>query len=259
MSAVARGRSHRLGLGHGSRDGLRIEDVEDDGVAPSPRSIAPSSSSSSYRPHRAPLATSFGTELAGPITPVAPGCGSFSLHVPWKYASTPGDRERIRPVTASSTSRLTRESPDSAEPRLGDVDAVRALITRSMGHWPRDAAYLAEAVELMSLDADDLERDEAGSSRTGRRDRLLPHLARGRVGRDRGAPPRAGSHRSRVRSNAVRARRTQRQRAGVKRLEWSCDEYPLGFYLAMGGQVTGSTPSGIAGDEPLTEMALRID
>ena len=31
-----------------------------------------------------------------------------------------------------------------------------------MGHWPRDAAYLAQAVELKtSLDADDLERDEA--------------------------------------------------------------------------------------------------
>ena len=46
---------------------------------------------------------------------------------------------------------------------------------------------------------------------------------------------------------------------GVKRLEWSCDEYPLGFYLAMGGQITGSIPSGVTGDEPLTEMALRID
>ena len=40
---------------------------------------------------------------------------------------------------------------------------------------------------------------------------------------------------------------------------WSTDEYAVGFYLAMGGQVTGSTPSGIEGDEPLTEMALRID
>ena len=45
---------------------------------------------------------------------------------------------------------------------------------------------------------------------------------------------------------------------GVTLLEWSCDTYALGFYLAMGGQVRGTTPSGIAGDELLTEMALRI-
>lgn len=45
----------------------------------------------------------------------------------------------------------------------------------------------------------------------------------------------------------------------MTRLEWSCEEHALGFYLVMGGQVTGSIPSGIAGDEPLTEMALRID
>jgi mono/diheme cytochrome c family protein len=30
-------------------------------------------------------------------------------------------------------------------------------------------------------------------------------------------------------------------------------------YIAMGGQITGSIPSGIAGDEPLMEMELRID
>ena len=28
--------------------------------------------------------------------------------------------------------------------------------------------------------------------------------------------------------------------------------------LRISGQITGSVPSGIAGDEPLTEMALRI-
>jgi len=141
-----------------------------------------------------------------------------------------------------------------------DVDAVRALITRSMGHWPRDAGYLAQAVELMSLDADDLERDEAwiledGAGAIGFYRISISgdsaeieelHLEPDRIGHGFGRT---------LFEHAV----SRAKGRGVKRLEWSCDEYPLGFYLAMGGHVTGSTPSGIAGDEPLTEMALRID
>ena len=45
---------------------------------------------------------------------------------------------------------------------------------------------------------------------------------------------------------------------GADRLVWSTDRYALGFYLAMGGIVTGSTPSGIADDEPLTLMELGL-
>jgi GNAT superfamily N-acetyltransferase len=140
-----------------------------------------------------------------------------------------------------------------------DVDDVRALIARSMAYWPRDAAYLAQAVELMSLDADDLERDEAwiledGAGAIGFYRLSLTgdsaeieelHLEPHRIGHGFGRT---------LFEHAVR-RATER---GVMRLEWSCDEHALGFYLAMGGHVTGSIPSGIAGDEPLTEMALRI-
>jgi GNAT superfamily N-acetyltransferase len=140
------------------------------------------------------------------------------------------------------------------------VDAVRALITRSMGHWPRDAAYLAEAVDLMSLDADDLQRDEAwiledGAGAIGFYRISISgdsaeieelHLEPDRIGHGFGRT---------MFAHAVGRAREQ----GVTQLEWSCDEYAVGFYLAMGGQVTGSAPSGIAGDEPLTEMALRID
>ena len=141
-----------------------------------------------------------------------------------------------------------------------DVDDVRALITRSMGYWPRDPAYLAEAVALMSLDAADLERDEAWMledeagaigfyrlSLAGESAEIEEfHLEPDRIGQ--------GCGRAMFDHTVSRARER-----GVTRLEWSCDEYPLGFYLAMGGQVTGSTRSGIAGDEPLTEMALRIE
>ena len=129
-----------------------------------------------------------------------------------------------------------------------------------MAYWPHDASYLAQAVELMSLDVDDLERDEAwilddGAdaigfyriSITGDSAEIEElHLEPDRIGRGFGRT---------LFEHAVRRAKER----GVTRLEWSCDEYPLGFYLAMGGQVTGSIPSGIAGDEPLTEMAIRID
>jgi GNAT superfamily N-acetyltransferase len=150
--------------------------------------------------------------------------------------------------------------PQFRRANAADVDAVRALITRSMGHWPRDAAYLAQAVELMSLDADDLERDEAwiledGGDAIGFYRISIAgdsaeieefHLEPNRIGHGFG------------RTLFEHAVRRVKER-GVSRLEWSCDEFALGFYLAMGGQITGSIPSGVTGDEPLTEMALRID
>jgi GNAT superfamily N-acetyltransferase len=140
-----------------------------------------------------------------------------------------------------------------------DVDDVRALIARSMGHWPRDDAYLAQAVELMSLDADDMERDEAwiledGAGAIGFYRLSLAgdsaeieefHLEPDRISH--------GFGRTMFEHAIGRARER-----GVTRLAWSCDEYALGFYLAMSGQVTRNVPSGIEGDEPLTEMALRI-
>ena len=45
--------------------------------------------------------------------------------------------------------------------RPSEGTAVRELIARSMGHWDRPPAYLAEAVSLMSLSGEDIQRDEA--------------------------------------------------------------------------------------------------
>jgi GNAT superfamily N-acetyltransferase len=140
------------------------------------------------------------------------------------------------------------------------VEDARALIARSMGHWPRDAAYLAQAVELMSLDADDLERDEAWILEDGGgaigfyRISLAGESAE--IEEFHLEPDRIGQGFGRMMFEHAVGRAKERD---VTRLEWSCDEFALGFYLAMGGQVTGSIPSGIAGDEPLTEMELRID
>ena len=143
--------------------------------------------------------------------------------------------------------------------RPSEATAVRELIGRSMAHWDRSAAYLDEARSLMSLSAEDIERDEAWVLTDGVRivgfvrvsvsgaDAEIEelHLEPAWIGRGFGR---------RLFEQAVQAART----LGADRLVWSTDQYPLGFYLAMGGIVTGSTPSGIAGDEPLTLMELGL-
>jgi GNAT superfamily N-acetyltransferase len=140
-----------------------------------------------------------------------------------------------------------------------DVETIRAIIVRSMAYWPRDPAYLEEAVGLMSLDADDLERDEAWLLEGERGPigfyRLSIDGDRAEIEEFHLEPDRIGQGYGRRMFEHGVSRATER---GVKNVVWSCDANALGFYLAMGGQVTGSIPSGIEGDEPLTEMALRI-
>ena len=114
-----------------------------------------------------------------------------------------------------------------------------------MGHWPRDPAYLAQAVELMSLDADDLERDEAWILEDGGgaigfyRISLAGESAE--IEEFHLEPDRIGQGFGRMLFDHAVSRARER---GVTRLEWSCDEYPLGFYLAMGGQVQAASRRG---------------
>lgn len=55
------------------------------------------------------------------------------------------------------------------------------------------------------------------------------------------------------------AHAVEHARAGGGRwLVWSTDANALGFYLHTGGEVTGTEPAGIAGEEPLTRMRLDL-
>jgi len=143
--------------------------------------------------------------------------------------------------------------------RPSEADAARALIGRSMAVWDKPHGYLEEAVGLMSLSPEDVERDEAWVLDDGTQivgflrvsvsgtDAEIEelHLEPAWIGRGLGR---------RLFEQAV-----ERARAvGAERLVWSTDRYALGFYLTMGGVITGSEPSGIAGDEPLTLMELRV-
>jgi GNAT superfamily N-acetyltransferase len=128
-----------------------------------------------------------------------------------------------------------------------------------MGHWDRSPDYLAEAGRLMSLTSNDLRRDEAwmalvngataGFYRLSRADDRFEieefHLEPPMIGR--GIGRRMFEH------------ATERARAaGGRWLVWSTDSNSLGFYLRMGGEITGTVPSGIEGHEPLTAMRLAL-
>ena len=140
-----------------------------------------------------------------------------------------------------------------------EADAARELIGRSMAVWDKPAGYLEEAIGLMSLSAEDLERDEAWVLADG--DRIVGFLRVSLSGRNAEIEELhlepswigRGQGRRLFDQAVVRARAV-----GAKRLVWSTDRYALGFYLTMGGVITGSEPSGIAGDEPLTLMELRL-
>ena len=120
--------------------------------------------------------------------------------------------------------------------RPSEATAVRELIARSMGHWDRPPAYLAEAVSLMSLSGEDIQRDEAWVLDDGAQivgfvrvsaagaDAEIEelHLEPAWIGRGLGR---------RLFEWALAAAQT----LGADRLIWSTDRYALGFYLAMGG------------------------
>jgi GNAT superfamily N-acetyltransferase len=157
---------------------------------------------------------------------------------------------------------MAEESPPRVSFRRAQPDeagAVRALIVRSMGHWPHAPGYLADAAELMSISASDLARDEswvvladdavAGFYRLSRDGDGFEieefHLEPPMIGR--GIGRRMFEH-AIGRAGAV----------GGRFLAWSTEANALGFYLRMGGEITGTEPSGIVGDEPLVRMRLDL-
>ena len=136
---------------------------------------------------------------------------------------------------------------------------MRELVVRSMGHWRRPPEYLAAAIELMDLSGDDLRRDEAWVALVDDTIagfyRLSRDGARFEIEEFHVEPPMIG----RGIGRAMFAHASERAReAGGRWLVWSTDGNALGFYRHMGGEVTGTEPSGIEGDEPLTLMQLEL-
>lgn len=144
--------------------------------------------------------------------------------------------------------------------RPEEAATIRELIVRSMSHWRHPPGYLDEARQLMSLSGADLARDEAwvvlvdgavaGFYRLSRSDPSTAeieefHLEPPMIGRGIGR---------RMFDHACERARAM----GARWLVWSTDANALAFYRRMGGEVIGSEPSGIEGDEPLTSMRLDL-
>ena len=143
--------------------------------------------------------------------------------------------------------------------RPDEVEVVRSLIVESMGYWNRSPAYLAEAAELMSLDAHDLVRDEAFVLTIGPGIAAFARISLA----DRAAEieelhvrPRWIGHGCGRALFEHLARRARDRGALV--LRWSTDQQAFGFYERMGGRGIGTEPSDIAGDDPLTLMELPL-
>lgn len=145
--------------------------------------------------------------------------------------------------------------------RPDEAASIRDLIVRSMGHWDRPPGYVEEARELMTLSEAELARDEAwpvlvggtvvGFYRLSRADVSAAEIEEFHLD-----PPMIGRG---VGRRMFEHARDAARRMGVRQLVWSTDANTLGFYARMGGEVAGTTPSGIEADEPLTSMRLDLD
>lgn len=143
--------------------------------------------------------------------------------------------------------------------RPNEVDEIRSLIVESMGYWDHSPEYLAEAEELMSLDADDLARDEAFVLTIGTElaafYRISLHGVVAEIEEMHVRPLWIGQGCGRALFEHAVHRAAQR---GATTLRWSTERYALGFYLRMGGHTVGTEPSGIAGEEPPTVMEFPV-
>jgi GNAT superfamily N-acetyltransferase len=162
------------------------------------------------------------------------------------------DPESLKALRAPAIA-FRRARPDEAT-------AIRDLVVRSMGHRAHPPGYLDEARELMDLSGDDLERDEAwvvladgaiaGFYRLSRSDSSAAEIEELHL-----EPPMIGRGIGRRVFEHARGRARE---MGARWLVWTTDAHALGFYLRMGGEITGTEPSGIEGDEPLTAMRLDL-
>ena len=162
---------------------------------------------------------------------------------------------------STDTARTMPEQPTVTfrRARGTEAEAIRELIVRSMGAWERPPGYLEAATALMSLSAEDLERDEAwvvevaGATAGFYRLSLEGdeaeieefHLEPAWIGR--------GIGRRMFEHGVGRARAM-----GARWLTWTTEANTLGFYRHMGGEVTGTEASGIEGEAPMTAMRLEL-
>lgn len=157
-----------------------------------------------------------------------------------------GDRHPGAPL-------IRRARPDEA-------DALRALAHRSKAHWPYSAEFLDRVRPLLALEPADVAADEVWVLEED-----------GEV---------AGWHRVTLRGNHAELEdlwleprwiRTGRGRLlfehavavarshGARHLDWDAEPFAEAFYLAMGGEEIGRTPSAVEQGRTLPRMRLILN
>ena len=165
--------------------------------------------------------------------------------------------------------RRRSEAPTAKDPpaslsfrraRPAEAPFIRDLIVRSMGYWDHPPGYLEAARELMDLSGEDLVRDEAWVVHVDDAVAGFYRLSRTNAGAAEIEefhlePPMIGHG---IGRRMFEHARDRARAMTVRELVWSTDANARGFYLRMGGEVTGTTASGVEGDEPLTSMRLIV-
>jgi GNAT superfamily N-acetyltransferase len=143
--------------------------------------------------------------------------------------------------------------------RLEEADALRDLAHRSKAYWPYRAEFLEAVRPLLRLDAADMQRDTVRvleiDGRPAGWHRVSLHPDRAEL-EDMWLDPEwigRGLGRRLFEDATAIARR-----AGADRLEWDAEPFAEGFYLTMGGEEIGRTPSAVERGRTLPRMRLVL-
>ena len=143
--------------------------------------------------------------------------------------------------------------------RPEEASALRELAHRSKAYWPYSDAFLEAVRPLLELDAHDIEAAdvwvlEIDGQPVGWH-RVTLHGERAELEDLWLEPAWIGTGMGRVLfEHAVGIARAH----GARRLEWDADPYAEGFYLAMGGEEIGRSPSAAVEGRTLPRMRLIL-
>jgi GNAT superfamily N-acetyltransferase len=143
--------------------------------------------------------------------------------------------------------------------RPEEAASLRELAHRSKAHWPYSDAFLEAVRALLELDAADVQAAdvwllEVDGTPIGWH-RVTLHGERAELEDLWVEPARIGTGMGQVLfEHAVGIARGH----GASRLEWDADPYAEGFYLAMGGEEIGRSPSAAVEGRTLPRMRLTL-
>jgi GNAT superfamily N-acetyltransferase len=140
-----------------------------------------------------------------------------------------------------------------------EADALRALAHRSKAYWPYSEAFLEAVRPLLELSGRDIETAdvwvlEVDGQPVGWH-RVTLHGERAELEDLWLEPGWIGTGMGRVLFEHAAGIARER---GASRLEWDADPYAEGFYLAMGGEEIGRSPSAAVEGRTLPRMRLTL-